>query len=223
LQTALQELPQLTLNFYSYGILMRKAVGDGTYTEYPVDAGHIAQALAAKVRFDTGLLNEDVLLIRREGVREIIVSYRRPQKTGLWLEGSDEPLRVPLPGLILIRTCQADTPQYQLYAVKRRPKTLIAPLYHAPLPNVFSSGSICWGSVPQALSKGPSLTADWERLLGSPFGSHAVGGKSQQQRQDIRTLLLKIGAENKRIYPTGDLIALDKTLDQVIKGGHSDD
>ena len=202
---------------------MRKAIGDGLYTEYPVDAGHIAQALAAKVRFDTGLLNEDVLLIRREGVREVIVSYRRPQKTGLWLEGSEEPLRVPLPGLILIRTCQADTPQYQLYAVKRRPKSLTAPLYHAPLPNVFSSGSICWGSVPQAVANGASLSADWERLLGSPFGSHAVGGKSQASRQDIRPLLLKIAADNKRTYPTGDLIALDKTLDQVLKGGRSDD
>ena len=223
LQTALQEQPQLTLNFYSYGILMRKAIGDGLYTEYPVDAGHIAQALAAKVRFDTGLLNEDVLLIRREGVREVIVSYRRPQKTGLWLEGSEEPLRVPLPGLILIRTCQADTPQYQLYAVKRRPKSLTAPLYHAPLPNVFSSGSICWGSVPQAVANGASLSADWERLLGSPFGSHAVGGKSQASRQDIRLLLLKIAAENKRTYPTGDLIAVDKTLDHVLKGGRSDD
>ncbi len=145
---------------------MRKALGDGTYTEYPVDAAHIAQALAAKVRFDTGVLNEDILLIQREGVRDLVVSYRRPQKTGLWLEGSDEPLRVALPGLILIRTCQADTPQYQLYAVKRRPKTLAAPLYHAPLPNVFSSGSICWGSVRQAPTQGTSLTADWERLLG---------------------------------------------------------
>lgn len=223
LQTALQETPQLTLNFYSYGILMRKALGDGTYTEYPVDAAHIAQALAAKVCFDTGVLNEDVLLIQHEGVRDLVVSYRRPQKTGLWLEGSDEPLRVALPGLILIRTCQADTPQYQLYAVKRRPKTLAAPLYHAPLPNVFSSGSICWGSVRQAPTQGTSLTADWERLLGSPFGSHAVGGKSQQYRQDIRTLLLKVAAENKRTYPTGDLIPVDKTFAQVIKGGRADD
>jgi hypothetical protein len=223
LQTALQEPPQLVLQFFSYGILMRKALGDGTYTEYPVDAAHIAQALAAKVRFDTGLLNEDTLLIRREGVRELIVSYRRPQKTGLWLEGSDEPLRVPLPGLIRIRACQAGAPQYQLYAVKRRPKTLTAPLYHAPLPNVFSSGSICWGSVPQALPKGASLTDDWARLLGSPFGSHAVGGKSRQHRDDIRALLLKIAADNKRVYPTGDLMAVEKTLEHVIKGGRSDD
>lgn len=80
LQTALQEPPQIVLQFFSYGILMRKALGDGTYTEHPVGAAQIAQALAAKVRFDTGLLNNDVLLVRREGLRELVVAYRSPQK-----------------------------------------------------------------------------------------------------------------------------------------------
>jgi len=57
---------------------------------------------------------------------------------------------VPLPGLLLIRvTAEDKNPQYGLYAVKKRPPTLNEPLFHAPLPNVFSSGNICWGTVPK--------------------------------------------------------------------------
>jgi hypothetical protein len=222
LQTALSEPPQLTLTFYSYGILLRKLVGEGCYTEYPVDAAQVAQALAARVRFDTGLITKDVLLIRREGLRELVVGYRKPQLTGIWLEGSPEPLRVPLPGLVLLRASAGAAPSYQVYAVKRRPATLSAPLYHAPLPNVFSSGSICWGNVP--LAENTSLAADWQRLLGSPFGNHAVSGKSRQQRGDIRDLLLHLGATHKRTYPTRDLIPVESgrghtttTLEQVTR------
>ena len=223
LQTALQEPPQIVLQFFSYGILMRKALGDGAYTEYPVDAAHIAQALAAKVRFDTGLLNNDVLLVRREGLRELVVGYRRPQKTGLWLEGSDEPLRVALPGLILLRTTSGGSAQYQLYAVKRRPTTLRAPLYHAPLPNVFNSGSICWGNVALTPVQGTSLSGTWQDLFGSPFGNHAVSGKSVQHRQDIRPHLLTLAENKTRTYPTRDLVATEKTLEQMVDWGRTHD
>jgi hypothetical protein len=223
LQTALSEPPQLVLQFFSYGILMRKALDNGGYCEYPVDAAHIAQALAAKVRFDTGLLGSDVLLVRREGLRELVAGYRCPQMTGIWLEGSTEPVRVPLPGLVLLRLKTGNSFQFQLFAVKRRPTAMTVSLYNAPLPNVYSSGGICWGNIAHADSNGTSLTADWQRLLGTPFGNLSVGGKSQQHRHDIRDLLLKLAAEGKRRYPTRDLVAVQKTLGQVTDWGQRDD
>ena len=95
------------MNSIHYGVLLRKREGDAI-TEYPVDPGQIALALAAKVTFDTGLLSEDTLLVRQDGVKRLVVEYRRPQKTGIYLEGSDAPLRVPLPPLLLIRTTTED-------------------------------------------------------------------------------------------------------------------
>jgi hypothetical protein len=56
LQTALNEEPSLSLDFYSYGVMLRKREGD-MLTEYPVDPAQVAVALAAKVTFDTGLLS----------------------------------------------------------------------------------------------------------------------------------------------------------------------
>ncbi len=192
--------------------------------EYAVDPAQIALALSAKVTFDTGLLGGNTLLVRQEGVRKLIVEYRPPVKTGLFLEGSETALRVPLPGLILIRTTSDDrNPQYHLFAVKRRPTTLTTPLYHAPLPNVFGSGSICWGTVQRPTDralKSTSLAEDWMQLLGSSFGDHAVHGKSQSHPRDIRAKWIALEASKARRYPTSDLIPLKRTLAEVLGGSH---
>lgn len=219
LQTALNEQPQLSLDFYSYGVLLRKREGD-TVTEYPVDPAQVAVALAAKVTFDTGLLSGDTLLIRTEGVKKTVVEYRKGQKTGIYLEGSATALHVPLPPLVMLRTTTENrNPTYAVYAVKRKPKSLDSELFNAPLPNVFNSAAICWGTVQQvsdtALS-GASLTEDWSMLLGTPFGDHAVSGKSKSHRSDIRQKLIALETNNARRYPTSDLIPTKKTLAQVL-------
>ena len=219
LTAALQEQPSLTLDFYSYGVMLRKRDEDAV-VEYPVDPGQIALALAAKVTFDTGLLTAETLLVRQDGLKPLVVEYRPPCKTGLYLDGSDAPLRVPLPPLLLIRTTTEDkNPQYQVYAVKARPTTLDTPLFHAPLPNVFSSGGICWGSVRRVTDgalQGNSLAADWDMLLGSPFGDHAVSGKSKSHPQDIRQKLIDLERRKARVYPKSDLIPIKRTLAQAL-------
>ena len=57
LTEALTEQPSLILSFYSFGVMLHKRDGEQV-TEYPVDPAQVALALAAKVRFDTGLLSE---------------------------------------------------------------------------------------------------------------------------------------------------------------------
>src|ERR1041385_7868067 len=125
LEAAVQELPHLTLNFYSYGILMRRRLESGGETEYAVSPEQLATALSAKVRFETGLLSGDTLYLATEGIQKIVVEYRKPQKTALFLDGSDTPVRVPLPGLVMLRVTTAnDNPRYSVYAVKRGPTSL---------------------------------------------------------------------------------------------------
>lgn len=199
--------------------MLRKQEGE-LITEFPVDPAQIALALAAKVTFDTGLLGGNTLLVRQDGVKKTVVEYRPPQKTGLFLDGSETALRVPLPGLVMIRlTTEGKAPQYGVYAVKRRPDSMEIPLFHAPIPNVFGSGAICWGTVPRiedAVLRGSSLANDWMLLLGSAFGDHAVGGKSKRHPQDIRRLLIELEGKQATRYPTGDLVPVKKTLGQVV-------
>jgi hypothetical protein len=106
-----------------------------------------------------------------------------------------------------------------VYAVKQRPTTLETALFHAPLPNVFNSGSICWGTVQRVSDEalvGASLAEDWQQLLGSPFGNHAVSGKSRAHEDDIRKKLIALEAKKARRYPASDLIPARKTLVQII-------
>jgi len=201
--------------------MLRKQEGS-IVQEFPVDPAQIALALAAKVTFDTGLLSGNTLLVRQDGVKKLIVEYRPPAKTGLFLDESETALRVLLPGLVLIRSASDDkTPSYGVYAVKRRPEKLDVPLFHAPLPNVFTNGSICWGTVPKVDAdalRGSSLANDWTMLLGSAFGDHACGGKSKRQPHDIRKLLIELESSKAKRFPTGDLVPVKKILSQVIGG-----
>ncbi|MDK3160533.1 hypothetical protein QPK87_28835 [Kamptonema cortianum] len=219
LDRALTEQPSLVLRFYSYGVMLEKWDGDRV-AEYPVDPAQIALALSAKVGFDTGLMTGNTLLVRYEGVKKTVVEYRPPGKTGLYFEGSDAPLRLPLPGMLMIRvTAEDKTPQYQVYAVKQRPNKLDIPLFHLPLPNVFTSGSICWGSVPtvsETALKGSSLVDDWAVFLGSRFGDHGCNGKSKSHPQDIRQKLIQLEQRKARVYPKSDLIPVRKTLAQAL-------
>lgn len=219
LNAALQEQPSLILSFYSYGVMMQKRTEHGV-AEYPVDPEQVALALSAKVGFNSGLLTGNSLLVRTVGVQKTVVEFRRGQKTGLWLDGAENPIRIPLPPLLLIRaTTENKNPQYQVYAVKKRPASLDIELFYAPLPNVYTSGSICWGSVPivsdEALSRS-SLAEDWQRLLGTRFGDHSVSRKSKQFPRDIREAFIDMERRNARVYRKSDLIPAGKTLAQEL-------
>ncbi len=158
--------------------------------------------------------------MHQEGVKKTVVEYRPPQMTGVFLDDSDIPLRVPLPGLLMIRTTKDNrSPDYAVYAVKKRPDTLKADLFHAPLPNVFTSGNICWGSVERVADEAlhdVNLAADWSMLLGSPFGNHAVNGKSKAHRDDIRKQFIALEAKKSRRYPVSDLLPAKTTLAQAL-------
>ena len=216
----MSEEPSLSLNFYSFGVMLRKREGD-TISEYPIDPAHVAVALASKVSFTTGLLTGDTIYIHTEGVSKTVVEYRKPQMTGIFLEGSDAPLRVPLPGLLMLRKTANDrVSSYAVFAVKKRPDTFDTPLFQAPLPNVFNSGSVCWGTVQrvsdEALS-GASLAQDWHQLLGSPFGDHACSGKSKSHPSDIRQKLIELETKQSRRYPTTDLLPTRRTLAHLLE------
>jgi Prokaryotic E2 family D len=219
LQSALNEQPSLSLDFYSYGCILRKREGE-TVTEFPVDPQQVAMILSTKVSFDTGLLDGDTLLVRQDGTKRIVVAFRKRCKTGIWLDGSENALRVPLPELVMIRTTtDMTTPTYQVYATKGRPTALDAELFRCPLPNVFNSASVCWGTVQRVSDdtlSSASLVEDFSMLLGSPFGDHACSGKSKSHPSDVRKMLIELEARNARVYPRRDLIAANKTLAQAI-------
>jgi hypothetical protein len=218
LQAAAQVRPLLTLTIYNHAVILRREEGDGGAVEYPVDPSEMANALAAKAKFSTGFLTPNTLFVGQDGSERTVIEFRPAQVTGIWLEGSEDALRVPLPPLVMVRTTRAHaSPAYQVYAVKRKPKSPKEPLFWAPLPHV--QGGVCWGTValpsPDSL-KGSSLSEDWGQFLGSRFGNHTVDGKSKSHKGDVRTLYYAL--QNEMSYPLGDLVkAGKKTLADLMK------
>jgi hypothetical protein len=210
--------PKLTLTFYDHGVFLRT-----NNTEYAVDPLKVAQVLAANLpeeEFSTGLLGEDVLSVWQKGAKRVVVVYRRPQVTGIWLEGVESALHVPLPGLVMVRTTKSNRdPSYQIYAVKQRPGRT-SKLYTPPLPNT-SVGGTCWGTVqtpPAAALITCDLTLDWGAFLGSKFGNHSVDGKCVSERIDIRKLFMKLHEGKKKSYPRTELVEIrGKTFGQMLE------
>ncbi len=219
LAAAIQMPPTLQLSFYPFGILLRRTTEAGGMMEYAVDPAQVAEALATRTRFDTGVLHANTICVQAEGLQHTVVEFRPPQKTALYLDGSDAPLRVALPGLLLIRVVTGESVRYALFAVKCRPATLDAALFQPPLPNVYAEGAICWGSVtrvsPEALA-GTDLAEDWRLFLGSPFSSHSLSGKSRSEPLDVRKKLTELEARKARTYPKRDLVPCNVKLGEVL-------
>jgi hypothetical protein len=200
---------------------LRKETENGT-TEYVVSAEDVATALSAKVAFTTGILTPNTICVLSEGARRTVVEYRSTQKTVLWLEGADNPLRIPLPGLLMIRSTTAgQNPDYRIYAVTERPLSFDAPLYRAPLPNINGDGSVCWGTVTkvrQEALKSNDLAEDWAQLLGTPFGNHSVHGKCRSHDLDVRRLYVELEKRKARVYPKKELVPEKRTLANILGG-----
>jgi PRTRC genetic system protein B len=218
LTQALSDQPELTLRFYPYGIILQKADDNGAQVEYAIAPENLSRIFTQNHTFTTGLLNDDVLFMIEKSDKQLIATYRKPQITGIFLEGIMGPLRVPLPGLVLIRkVMDGRTSSYYLFAVKQRPRKETAPLYHAPLPNFYSSsGSMCTGSVSMPEPVHNSTAADWEAILGSSFGNHMAGGRCESEPTDVRKLLQRLHDNNAKRFPTTELLKSNQRLQDFL-------
>jgi PRTRC genetic system protein B len=124
---------------------------------------------------------------------------------------SDRLYEVPLPPLVWI----GFNSNYWVVAIKGR-FTPNAIVYHAPLPNVYDEGQICWGSnTPPSLqiNSAEALVKAWTLFKESPFNNHLSVHKSRAYSSDVREMLNHLIQSKAKKYPTDDLILLaDKKL-----------
>ena len=189
-------------------------------TSYAVDPREVAELLASNlpdIVFDTGIIPHEILRVWEQGKQRVVIAYRQPQLTGIWLEGESDALQIPLPGLIIARATSNAyrSVQYSIIAATERPERDTS-TYHCPLPNTAVHGSgICWGNVPrpsEILLRTLNLQEDWANFLGSHFGSHSVQNKSKSENQDIRKLLRKLNEDKVEEFPISELVDRDQTF-----------
>lgn len=219
--------PLMTLTFFPFGIVRTRDTDHGV-EEALLDPEQVRQVLsdAGQVEWTTGLIQPDLLSVTQFGTRKLTVSFRSAQRTGIWLDGIDEPIRVPLPPLVLFKVSEANKPvEYRIFAAHNRPRTGDEPFYIPPLPNIYATGRVCWGSVPRPVSPpeaSHSMDDDWNTLLGSGFNDHATGRKSIKFETDVRAALRYVEEQKLGRWPLDDLVATNPhgkplTYNSVIK------
>jgi hypothetical protein len=159
-----------------------------------------------------------------------------PATYSLWLPASangnpDQPenqerngeavaVQIPLPGLVFAGAGL----HYYLWAVKAKEFSPVLPAYHAPLPNIYPDGRICWGSNQVEAVTAQNVVATWKLFITSPFNTHLVQGKSKQYPENILLQLAKLGITWRKTYPTSDLLPLKNggerqgwTIDRLVE------
>lgn len=111
-----------------------------------------------------------------------------------------EPVSVPLPGLIFVGIGST----YTVWAVKEDTFTPTSSVYHAPFPNIRTDGSICFGTNEPPTVASATWAVAWQIFITSPFNGDLITGKSRRHGGDIRQALCAV--RKKPCYPTSDLI-----------------
>ncbi len=169
---------------------------------------------------DSGWLNPGICRWGYNRLGQWAITFIPPAVHTLWLPAAsmisnppgriEEPeppegllaAQVPLPGLIFAGAGR----HYYLWAVKAREFDPKLTLFHAPLPNVYENGQICWGSNQVGSLTPQNLKEMWQLFISSPFNAHLAVDKSKRYRANILGQLANLWSKNRKTYPVNDLL-----------------
>ncbi|MBU0491745.1 MAG: prokaryotic E2 ligase family D protein [Chloroflexi bacterium] len=200
------------LDLYTESVVLTRFRHGKPVTAYEVDAGDLAATFSG-LTFSSGLLPPDCLAYSRVGGEELLLVYRPPQPTRLTAKpgkGAPRQYTVPLPGLVF----RGRGTYYSVHAVRERPTTLAAALYHAPVPNVYEDGRICQGTCAFPVAQGDTIQAALGVFLSSVFNRDLAAGKSARQRQDVTQLWAEL--DQTTDFPLDDLCPARRKLADLV-------
>ena len=214
----LDEPPEMQICMYDTGTtILTRRLPHGGYTSYPVELAAVARSLA-NIPSGSGLLPEHTLATGYVNGQRAYLGWKPAQIGPLQLESGT--LTVALPPLLWLGVGR----EYRVFAVNQDGYPQADwELYHAPLPNVFAHGGICWGdSDPR-----PDATPRdfWQAfdlfLTHSRFNEHLAGGKSRAAQGNVLLQLQRV-AESGDPYPYADLVPMhpSMTLARLVENLH---
>ena len=175
------------------------------------------RAAFAQVETDSGWLHPSVRRLGENRHGPWFVSFWEPEPHKLNLGPGYGEIEVPLPPMLFAGFGR----KHCVWALPHRRLGRDTKLYHAPLPNVHSSGEICWGQNDPPPAEPGEVEKNWRFLLSAQFNGDLCNGKSQAHKADIRKQLVACAGLNR--YPTKDLVSTMDTLgwwvDHAIRQG----
>lgn len=200
------------LYFLTGGHFLFQYLKDGASQSKFVTIDDVAAALA-NVENDSGWLGDGILRAGRCSQGEWFV-YAEPAQT-ITIQvttGDQAEITIPIPATVLIGVGH----KYFLYALNG-PVKPGATLYHAPFPNVYGHGRICWGSNRPPVAHHKQAKTVWNMFFETPFNNHLAGLKSQACKANVMEQLVKLSNEHAKKYPLEDMVNIHQSLDTVVK------
>lgn len=213
-----QQWPRLRLDFYATAVLMSRWEDNGRLTTYPVSVHDVVSA-CTNVQLSSGLLPPNTLFWKQQA-NQIVLGIYVPARC--WkVQTEERSYHVPMPPFVFVG-CGSS---YHVFAVKKQP-ALSGPtelgkskgpskerdrLYHAPCPNVHTTGGICQGNTPFPICSPRNIqTALTLFLEGSLFNADLSRGKCQSHPEDVRELWAEL--DGRKRFPLSELVPAQMTL-----------
>jgi hypothetical protein len=158
-------------------------------------------------RLDTGWIPASIVRCGSTVAGPFAVAYFPASRHTIGLLGDDGslvPITVPVPPLVVF-----GRGSYWIWAVTTPAFDPKARLYHAPFPNVFGEGRICFGANNPPRPSYDALGAARDLFLNTPFNGNEAGHRSKAHPEDVRVMLGELARCRAEKYPYADLVPTD--------------
>lgn len=204
----------MVIHFYKTATLLER--NDGLVQQvYPVNIESL-HALLGNIPQSTGILPRDVISMGRYDGHDLIIKYVKPKRRNLVVTdaGVTTTRSIVTPPLVW----SGSGTRYRLYALNTtRWPTEHTRLYHAPFPNVYPNGTICWGTTGSALvANNTTIDTMLARFFESMFASHLDNLRSRANPGSVLSFWETI--TNEKSYPLGDLVPANLRLIELLEG-----
>lgn len=212
--------PLAQIDIYdSLCVLTRRAGPGQAWRSYPINPSALAQALAG-VPTGTGLLPPHTLATGHLNGAPFYVLYVPPRRVDLQITIAGRTCAQPLTTPPLIWGGWRRDYRVLAWPGPEQPTQPRGWLAHAPFPNCYADGRVCWGdSDPRPEASGATMLPALDLFLtGSAFNNHIDGGKSVRKPGSILALYAELDVEQP--YPLDDLIPVPGLdLRPILAGG----
>ncbi|MFQ5401709.1 MAG: hypothetical protein ACE5E7_19185, partial [Anaerolineae bacterium] len=167
------------------------------------------------VALGSGLLPANTLFWGQQANRTTLGIYvparRWRMQTGVGSGFETRPYHLPMPPFVFVGSGTA----YKVFAVKKQPSGEADRLYHAPCPNVHTTGGICQGNTPFPDCSSQTIQAALTLFMeGSLFNADLSRNKCQSHPEDVRQLWAEL--DGRQRFPLSELVSTSTRLQALL-------
>jgi len=146
----------------------------------------------------------------KEEIVQVVLGIYVPARR--WqVQPEDRSYHIPMPPFVFV----GGGVSYKIFAVKKRPSGEYDHLYHAPCPNVHTTGGIYQGNTPFPICSPRNIqTALTLFMEGSFFNADLSSGKCQSYPGDVRRLWADL--DGRKRFPLSELVPAQMTLGHLL-------